>query len=174
MGGIAVTCVFGGMMGGRIASVLACGSCAVFWIVVAFLVGFPQEVFSLRFAPLAAEFVHNPRHEAMFIPILLTADILIGLLLDHVHMNRTQGLVLLLAGFVYLLVIGLAPEYGEDHTALQQDTGNHLLWFSVALVSLVVVRFISFLPKPLTPIHKFTAGPEGQVGMLVGRKGRRP
>ena len=109
-------------------------------------------MFALDWGHLASEFIHNAHNETMLIPFLLFVDVVIAIWLDHLVIGPRQFAMMAMAGVIYLLVTGLAPQYGDHHINAAHDATNHLRLFLVALMCLAVVRFITLMPKPFVPV----------------------
>ena len=139
-------------MKGNLAAYAICGACAFLWISAAFIVGFPGQMFALDWRDLASEFIHGAHNENLLIPFLLFVDIVIAIWLDHLVISRAQMAMIALGGAIYLLVTGLAPQYGDHPINSAHDATNHLRRFLVALMCLAVTRFITLMPKPFVPV----------------------
>lgn len=139
-------------MRGNLIAYAICGACAFLWISAAFIVGFPGQMFALDWRDLAAEFIHNAHNETMLIPFLLFVDIVIAIWLDHLVISRAQFAMIAMAGVIYLLVTGLAPQYGDRHISAEHDANTHFWLFMVSLMCLAVTRFITLMPKPFVPL----------------------
>jgi uncharacterized membrane protein len=138
----------------KLGSFLTCLGCAGFWISAAFIVGFPQHVFSWNWSELSNDFIFGVDNETILIPFLLLVDVVIAGFLNHLWVARNQILIIAAAAAIYILVTGIAPKYAEVGAG-GEPLGNHFGLFFVALMCLCSVRFVTLLPKRFVKLQPF-------------------
>jgi hypothetical protein len=131
------------MRSGEFSAWMYAAFCTFIWLMIAFLVAFPEHIVRLEFVELRQEFFGVHGMERLFLPILVAVDIAIDWVLGHRRLSERAGLACILCLLTYAIFAGVVPFYQTINSYMT------LLWlFTLIYICLAIPRFFSFLQTP--------------------------
>jgi len=129
----------------------ATASLAILWLSAAFMVAYPEYVFTFKLGDLVGGFVSGERHENVYIPLLIMIDIIISLRLKHYQTSGKALMVMVISGVTYIVLAAYIFENAASTTPLHSTTID--IVFTLSVLCLFVVRYMSFVSaKPGNPV----------------------
>lgn len=118
-------------------------SLAILWLSAAFMVAYPEYVFTFKLKDLAVGFVSGERHENIYIPLLIMIDIIISLGLKHYQTSNKALMVMFISGITYIILAAFILQNTAAVVTLSCPTT--VIIFILSVLCLFIVRYMSFV-----------------------------
>ncbi len=125
--------------------------CAVVWVIAAFLVAYPRHVYSFDFLGLSSDFISDSSLSLVFLPLLITIDIMISMFVGHYRTSQGRFITIIIVSILYI-VFAISP------AVIDKLSSNTTLGiFSVLVLCLLAIRTVSFYSEDTTNSINFVA-----------------